>query len=56
MRVVFAGTPEFALPALEALRTHHELLAAQGAYAKLWLHQSGGFLTDPDPAEIPATA
>jgi methionyl-tRNA formyltransferase len=26
VRVVFAGTPEFALPALEALRTHHELL------------------------------
>ncbi|MEU2426401.1 ABC transporter ATP-binding protein [Streptomyces sp. NPDC007851] len=29
--------------------THHELLAAEGAYAKLWQHQSGGFL-DEDPA------
>ncbi|MFF4799166.1 ABC transporter ATP-binding protein [Streptomyces sp. NPDC001351] len=26
--------------------THQELLAAQGAYAKLWQHQSGGFLDD----------
>ncbi|GHH18943.1 ABC transporter ATP-binding protein [Streptomyces gardneri] len=26
--------------------THHELLAAEGAYAKLWQHQSGGFLDD----------
>ncbi|WP_079052651.1 ABC transporter ATP-binding protein [Streptomyces regalis] len=34
--------------------THHELLAAQGAYAKLWQHQSGGFLDDnPAPAELP---
>ncbi|MBC7273132.1 MAG: ABC transporter ATP-binding protein [Streptomyces sp.] len=24
--------------------THHELLTADGAYAKLWRHQSGGFL------------
>ncbi|MFD4605203.1 ABC transporter ATP-binding protein [Streptomyces sp. NPDC058464] len=29
--------------------THHELLAAEGAYAKLWQHQSGGFL-DEGPA------
>ncbi|MFE5038500.1 ABC transporter ATP-binding protein [Streptomyces sp. NPDC056683] len=29
--------------------THHELLDAQGAYAKLWQHQSGGFL-DEGPA------
>ncbi|MER5812683.1 ABC transporter ATP-binding protein [Streptomyces sp. NPDC002033] len=29
--------------------THHELLAGEGAYAKLWQHQSGGFL-DEDPA------
>ncbi|MFF1506703.1 ABC transporter ATP-binding protein [Streptomyces sp. NPDC058326] len=29
--------------------THHELLAAEGAYAKLWQHQSGGFL-DGTPA------
>jgi ATP-binding cassette, subfamily B, bacterial len=29
--------------------THHELLAAEGAYAKLWQHQSGGFLDGPVP-------
>jgi ATP-binding cassette subfamily B protein len=26
--------------------THQELLAAEGAYAKLWQHQSGGFLDE----------
>jgi ATP-binding cassette subfamily B protein len=26
--------------------THHELLQMQGAYARLWRHQSGGFLDD----------
>jgi len=36
--------------------THHELLATKGAYAKLWQHQSGGFLTDTDtPAAVGAT-
>src|SRR5579884_2403431 len=38
---------------------HRELLAAEGAYAKLWQHQSGGFLTDTDtdaPAQVGATA
>ncbi|MFG2478537.1 ABC transporter ATP-binding protein [Streptomyces fagopyri] len=30
--------------------THHELLATDGAYAKLWRHQSGGFLED-SPAQ-----
>ena len=24
--------------------THHELLAKNGLYARLWAHQSGGFL------------
>ncbi|MGY4676594.1 ABC transporter ATP-binding protein [Pasteurella sp. P03HT] len=28
--------------------THHELLQQNGLYAKLWAHQSGGFLTDGD--------
>ncbi|WP_105969858.1 ABC transporter ATP-binding protein [Streptomyces geranii] len=33
--------------------THHELLAAEGAYAKLWQHQSGGFLDDsPERADL----
>ena len=35
--------------------THHELLTTKGAYAKLWQHQSGGFLTDT-PTEVGATA
>ena len=29
---------------------HHELLASEGAYAKLWQHQSGGFLSEDVPA------
>ena len=33
LRVAFAGTPEFALPALESLRAHHQLV---------------GILTQPD--------
>ncbi|MFI1420833.1 ABC transporter ATP-binding protein [Streptomyces sp. NPDC020731] len=36
--------------------THGELLAADGAYAKLWRHQSGGFLgenADPAPGDDP---
>ncbi|MFC9678938.1 ABC transporter ATP-binding protein [Streptomyces sp. NPDC056948] len=33
--------------------THQELLAIDGAYAKLWQHQSGGFLDDdPGRAEV----
>ncbi|MER5449832.1 ABC transporter ATP-binding protein [Streptomyces sp. NPDC002764] len=35
--------------------THQELLAAEGAYAKLWSHQSGGFLDDNAPADSPLT-
>ncbi|HWG26787.1 ABC transporter ATP-binding protein [Actinospica sp.] len=35
--------------------THHELLATKGAYAKLWQHQSGGFLSET-PAEVGANA
>jgi ATP-binding cassette subfamily B protein len=31
--------------------THQELLAREGAYAKLWQHQSGGFL-DEGPAAL----
>ncbi|MFF3084364.1 ABC transporter ATP-binding protein [Streptomyces nojiriensis] len=30
--------------------THQELLASEGAYAKLWQHQSGGFLDDTSAA------
>ncbi|MFI2373501.1 ABC transporter ATP-binding protein [Streptomyces sp. NPDC018964] len=39
--------------------THKELLAADGAYAKLWQHQSGGFLgesTGPAPGDDPPAA
>ncbi|RKT54868.1 ABC transporter ATP-binding protein [Saccharothrix australiensis] len=31
--------------------THDELLRAQGPYARLWHHQSGGFLGEDEPAE-----
>jgi len=31
--------------------SHTELLAAEGAYARLWQHQSGGFLDDSDAAD-----
>ena len=35
---------------------HRELLAAEGAYAKLWQHQSGGFLANlPDRADLQST-
>ncbi|PYC80197.1 ABC transporter ATP-binding protein [Streptomyces tateyamensis] len=34
--------------------SHQELLAAEGAYAKLWQHQSGGFLEDEAPAGVVA--
>ncbi len=37
--------------------THTELLALEGHYAKLWRHQSGGFLpADGDPAPIDVEA
>jgi ATP-binding cassette subfamily B protein len=35
-------------PAAVEQGSHTELLAAQGAYAALWAHQSGGFLDDLD--------
>jgi ATP-binding cassette subfamily B multidrug efflux pump len=35
--------------------SHHELLARGGIYARLWAHQSGGFLApDVDEAEAEA--
>jgi ATP-binding cassette subfamily B multidrug efflux pump len=33
--------------------THAGLLAQGGHYAKLWAHQSGGFLLEPLPDEVP---
>ncbi|MFF5724773.1 ABC transporter ATP-binding protein [[Kitasatospora] papulosa] len=36
--------------------THHGLLQTDGAYAKLWHHQSGGFLVDTANGEGAATA
>ncbi|MFC9819913.1 ABC transporter ATP-binding protein [Streptomyces erythrochromogenes] len=35
--------------------SHRELLATEGAYAKLWKHQSGGFLHDTGTGTAPAT-
>ncbi|MCE6997127.1 ABC transporter ATP-binding protein/permease [Saccharothrix sp. S26] len=32
--------------------THAELLDADGAYAKLWRHQSGGFLDETSPDDV----
>ncbi|WP_344239256.1 ABC transporter ATP-binding protein [Actinocorallia libanotica] len=34
--------------------SHRELLEAQGSYARLWHHQSGGFLTE-DPGSVAPT-
>ena len=31
--------------------THRSLLASGGLYARLWAHQSGGFLAEPDVAD-----
>lgn len=33
--------------------THQQLLTADGAYAKLWQHQSGGFLDETDVMDAP---
>lgn len=35
--------------------SHRELLATEGAYAKLWKHQSGGFLHDTGTGTAPGT-
>jgi ATP-binding cassette subfamily B protein len=35
--------------------THQELLGLDGTYARLWQHQSGGFLDDIEEA-VPAGA
>ena len=34
--------------------THNELRQAEGPYARLWRHQSGGFLVDDTPDAVPA--
>jgi ATP-binding cassette subfamily B protein len=36
--------------------THQELLRLNGTYARLWQHQSGGFLDDDTTATMPAEA
>jgi ATP-binding cassette subfamily B multidrug efflux pump len=36
--------------------THQSLLAAGGIYARLWTHQSGGFLSDVDDGPEPGHA
>ncbi|MCK2218823.1 ABC transporter ATP-binding protein/permease [Actinomadura sp. ATCC 31491] len=36
--------------------THSELLRAQGPYARLWSHQSGGFLAEDDLSDLPEDA
>jgi len=36
--------------------THQELLRLNGTYARLWQHQSGGFLDDDITATMPAEA
>jgi len=35
--------------------THAELIALNGHYARLWAHQSGGFLTEDVPGPSPAS-
>jgi ATP-binding cassette subfamily B multidrug efflux pump len=36
--------------------THQSLLAAGGIYARLWTHQSGGFLSNVDDGPEPGYA
>ena len=36
--------------------THQELLRLGGTYARLWQHQSGGFLDDDVATTLPAEA
>jgi ATP-binding cassette subfamily B multidrug efflux pump len=35
--------------------SHRELLARGGLYARLWAHQSGGFLGEEIDDDLPAT-
>jgi ATP-binding cassette, subfamily B, multidrug efflux pump len=35
---------------------HYSLLAQNGLYARLWAHQSGGFLGETEDAEVPGAA
>jgi len=36
--------------------THAQLLATNGIYARLWAHQSGGFLGDDPDEDVSALA
>ena len=53
MRVAFAGTPEFALPSLEALRTHHEVV---GVLTQPDRPSGRGRALEPSPIKRSATA
>jgi ATP-binding cassette subfamily B multidrug efflux pump len=35
---------------------HYSLLAQKGLYARLWAHQSGGFLGETEEADAPSAA
>jgi len=36
--------------------SHYSLLAQNGLYARLWAHQSGGFLGETEETEVPSGA